>query len=54
VQKYLKNLGTTSKFYSPGGDMKPVPHWGPTNIGRYITNCSHHGDLATAICVPLY
>ena len=36
VQKFYKNLGTTSKFYAPEGDMKPVPYWGPRNIMRHF------------------
>jgi hypothetical protein len=28
------------------GDMKQVPHWGPTNIGRYRTKLRGPGHLA--------
>jgi len=34
-------------------DMNEVSNSGSTNVRRYRTKFSHHGDLAPGICAPL-
>jgi hypothetical protein len=54
VHKFSKNLiRVTSKYLCQHGDMKQVPHRGPTNIRRHRIKYSRHGDLATGICATL-
>jgi hypothetical protein len=47
----IKKVPKNSRPYKD--NAKQMPHWGLTNIRRYCTNFSRHGDLAPMIYAPL-